>query len=549
MKSKSLSLLVFGILSMLVLTAFASAQIALTATDTEFSQATGDTLTVHIAGITAGNTVNFTFSQVKDYSGTEITFTPNPLTITADGDVVISTTIPSAFDFFGDSYSTVLTATEKNGADIVGTVVTKDLTFAPTLFCAWDGNDYDNLDDDLDVSIEGISVINGFGDDEEWYPMDEVEVEVEVKNRNSDDNIDNIKIEWGLFNKETGKWTIDVIDENDFDLKDGDSETKILSFKVDDLDENLEDLGSGDFVFYVRATGDVDNTDNDVACASDSKNVNIVADDNFVIVNNVEITEESVSCGNEIQVTADVLNLGDEEEESVYVIIYNKELGINKKVTLGDIEEFDNTELNAVIAIPENAEEKEYTLELTVYDEEGDIYENKNDDKSRTTFLLTVEGSCSITPKASISATLESESALAGKEVTIKAIVTNTGTKTATYSLNAAGFAEWASLASIDKKSLIIDAGKSEEVLITLSINNDASGEQDFSIELVEGNKILTQPVKVTVEKSSLFPNITGMFSGIAGDNWYLWGIGALNVLLVLIIIIVAMKVAKKKEE
>jgi len=548
MKSKSLSLLVFGILSILVFTAFASAQIVLTATDTEFSQTTGDTLTAHIAGITAGNTVSFTFGQVKDYSGTAITFTPDPLTITADGNVVISTTVPSDFDFFGKAYSPILTATEKNSSDEVISTATATLSFAQTLFCAWDGNEYDNLNDDLDVSIEGISVINGFGDDEEWYPMDEVEVEVKVKNRNSDDNIDNIKIEWGLFNKETGKWTIDVIDENDFDLKDGDSETKILSFKIDDLDENLEDLGSGDFVFYVRATGDVDNDENDVACSSDSKDVSIVADDNFVVVSNVEIPEESVSCGSEIQITADVFNIGDEEEEEVYVIIYNKELGINKKVSLGDIEEFDNTELNAVITIPENAEEKEYTLELTVYDEEGDIYENKNDDKSRTTFSLNVEGSCSIVPKASVSATLESESALAGKEVTIKATVTNTGTKTATYSLNAAGFAEWASLSGIDKKSLIIDAGESEEVLITLSINNDASGEQDFSIELVEGNKILTQPVKVTVEKSSLFPNITGMFSGIAGDNWYLWGIGALNVLLVLVIIMVAVKVSKKKE-
>ena len=59
---------------------------------------------------------------------------------------------------------------------------------------------------------------------------------------------------------------------------------------------------------------------------------------------------------------------------------------------------------------------------------------------------------------------------------------------------------------------------------------------------------MLEQPVSLTVKQSGFgFPGITGNI--ISEGNWYLWGIGALNVLLVVIIIIVAFKIAKKGDK
>ena len=235
-------------------------------------------------------------------------------------------------------------------------------------------------------------------------------------------------------------------------------------------------------------------------------------------------------------------------EDKVVVNIYNKELGINKKVEIGDINAFDNEKLDAAITLPDNAEEKQYDLTLSVYDEDNDIYENDEDDKSIFTKEISLdEGSCSTVPAASITASLQSD-AKAGEELIVKATIVNTASEAKTFSLSAGGYADWASSATLNKNSVTLDAGESQDVLVTLNVNKGVSGEKKFNIELVEGNKFMSQPVSVSIENLSGLPSLTGLFAGIGGDNWYLWGIGALNVLLVLIIIIVAIKVAKKKE-
>ncbi len=91
-----------------------------------------------------------------------------------------------------------------------------------------------------------------------------------------------------------------------------------------------------------------------------------------------------------------------------------------------------------------------------------------------------------------------------------------------------------------------MDAGESGEVTVKLNVNKNAEGEQTFSIELVDGKNVIPQQVSVEITKPKLFSFLTGNL--VKGDNWYLWGIGALNILLVVIIITVALRVAKKKE-
>jgi len=540
--NKSIKILSLSILFLVVIMSAVSA-LDLTATDNEFSQSDGDSLTISVSDVTGD--VEFSFNEVKDYDDKEVTFSTDPIILSsADGDIEITTTVPAEFDFFGKQYSTTLTATDDMSTLDDSDDITKTLTliFEQTPFCKWDnGIEEDENNDHIELQIKDISVINGFGEDEEWYPQDEIEVEIKVENQNSDDDIDDIVIEWGIFDKDSGEWVIDVDDEKDFNLKDGDEETKIITFKLDDLDEDFDELG--DLVFYARAIGDDDSVGD--VCSSDSENVRIITDDEFVILDNIEITG-TASCGEEIQITADVWNLGDEDQEDIDVVIYNKELGINKKVAIGDIDSFDNEKLDITITLLDDADEKQYDLIFSVYDEDGEMYENDNDDKAEFFVPIIIEqGSCA--PSASVYATLESE-AIAGKELTIKAVVTNTGDKASTYTFNIANY-NWATLESVEPTTIILNSGESKDVLIKFNVNSDVSGDKSFDIELLSDGKVaLTQPVSVTIEESTGFDfgGITGNI--ISGSNWYLWGIGALNVLLVVIIIIVAFRVSKKSE-
>ena len=81
----------------------------------------------------------------------------------------------------------------------------------------------------------------------------------------------------------------------------------------------------------------------------------------------------------------EVKNIGSDEQEDVYVLVENKELGISKKSKEFDIEEFDQYDTETAllsIDIPENAEEKEYELKVSAF------FSNENSFKTQSFSVL-----------------------------------------------------------------------------------------------------------------------------------------------------------------
>ena len=376
--------------------------------------------------------------------------------------------------------------------------------------------------------------------------LDEIEVEVEIENK-GDYDVDDISLEWGLYNIASDEWAIEMDEEDEFNLKDGDEEKLTITFKVDDddLDLDLDELDD-EYILYVRATGEVDNDTSPETCISDSENIQIIIESDFVILNDIQ-SPGLISCGANVEITADVWNIGDSDQEDVYILVYNKELGLlEEKIEIEDIDAFEDEKLVFDFQVPEDAEEGWYTLKFTIYDEDDDIYENDyDDDKAEFSVSFKVEGSCEAESQAIVTASLES-GGKPGEELVVKTTVTNTGSKSVNYELNAVEYADWASLMSIEPSTFILSAGESKDILITFKVNADASGDKLFNIEVLSGNQaVKKQPVSVTIEESAGFGPITGGI--ISGGNWYLWGIGALNVILIVVIILVALRVARKE--
>jgi len=345
-------------------------------------------------------------------------------------------------------------------------------------------------------------------------------------------------------------------------LEDDDTETVTMTLVLD-----ADELTSGntEYEVYVSAVGNVDDDeadadgnieDGDEVGDWESKKFEIVTDDDFVIINNIQFNTESASCGDTIELTADVWNIGDDlDDDEIYVRVYNKDLGIDELLEFSSgIDALESETITLTFEVPEDAEETSYKLQLTAYNKENFadkyIFENEEDDTAVFNAYLTIaKDSCSSTsstPTAAVSAPLDSE-AKAGEQLIVKATIVNTGSETKTFTLSASSYADWASSATLDKNSITLNAGASQEVSITLEVLEDVSGENGFDIEVVEGNKFLSQPVTVTIEKASSF-DITGLVSGF-GDNAYLYGIGALNLILVAGIIFVAVKIARKKKQ
>lgn len=495
-----------------------------------------------VSSATISSSSNSTTITIKNEGNTDLTNID--LNATGALDVTLSQSSISSLAA-GESQTITATRTSSSSDLITGsaTISASDGTTSATGTVSLAGEfcKFDNLSNDLDLDVE-VNNKNGFGDDEEWYPFDEVEVEVTVDNR-GDYDIDDIEVEWGLYNPQTGDF-IQEDDEKEFNLKNGKDDT--VTFTID-LDDDIDDFEDKDFVLYVKATGKFDDSDSpndgESTCVEASENIKIITEE-FVIVNKLDFPEK-ISCGSDLLISGDAWNIGDNDLDDVEILIRNVELGLSKKIKFNDINKFDNEKFSTNFVIPADAEEKSYQIDFMVFDEDGDIFENNEDDDAEYREFITVEGSCSGTAaNAAISATLESGGE-AGSALVVKSTITNSGSELQTYTITAANHANWADSVNIDTPTVVLNAGESTTVTLTFDVKNSASGQKTFNIEATSNGETKVQPVSVSIQESAGFlSGITG--NVIGGDgNWHLWVIGALNVALVVVIIFVALRIAR----
>jgi len=556
MENKIFGLMTLGILSLVILINLTSAVSLSDITEysipTNVSQNAGSfTITFNLTNNGVAGTLDFNASTVT--SGATIVFDDTAI---ADGSTTsVKETITATVTF-----PSTMTGNIAGLINVTGTSMTTSKTLAysvpitippvtTTTFCAYDNGVSTNLGE-LDIDIKDITVKEGFGDDEEWALLDEVEIEIKVENK-GDYDVDSISLEWGIAKEDFSEWIIEMDEEDEFNLKDGKEKTYFISFRIDEktLDVDFDELNE-DYKLYVRITGDIDDSnspnDGDATCASDSADVKTIVESDFLILYKLTASE-LVSCGDNVQITADIWNIGDNDQEEVYIKIFNSALGINERINIGDVNAFDKESLDALVKIPKDAEEKVYYLQLGIYDEDEDIFEsNEFNDDAEFFVTLNVKGNCvssTSNTKATVSAVLES-GGKAGEPLVIKSTIVNSGTGSSTYKINPAGYASWASSATTDLTEFTLNSGESKAVTITLDVKDDASGEQSFNIEILSGTELVkTQPVSVTIEGKSSFSNLTGKVTSGSG---LIWGVGLLNVILILVIIIVAIKVARR---
>jgi len=237
---------------------------------------------------------------------------------------------------------------------------------------------------DLNMDLELPFDVEGFGDNLEWYLLDEIEMEVEVGNDGNDD-LENVIIAWGLYNNRTGQLIVEEDNEDNFELNDGNDREIIFDFQIypDDFENSDE---NSDFIFYIKVYEE-GNEDNQ--CVYESQNIEIILDDNFVVLDKI-VVPDSAFPGTNIRVeNALIWNIGDDDQEDVTVAIVSESLGINKVIEIGDIDTLSRKFFNYEITISDQAIPGNHVINFEVLDESGDIYENNNGDEA--VFLRTIQ--------------------------------------------------------------------------------------------------------------------------------------------------------------
>lgn len=505
--------------------------------------------------------------KITDGKGHEITINP-PYTINFNGvargetkgpvEISYSGSVPSNFKIGKFTVNAVVNVTDaQNVSNFISQTVPIDFI---NDFCSSGENGTDLL------SISSINFDNKDGDDTEWSPLDEITIEVDVSN-DWTERIKEINVELGLFDLDGKNVVKDLerLNNKKIDLgsiSDGKDKTAEFKFKVP------TNFKEEDYILVVKAYSD--DKGQKALCVSHSSDF---GDSYYQIIRGLRETDETqqmiidniitspettAQCGEKVQVSAEVVNIGDTDyEDQVKITIFNKELGINnEEIIRENFDQGDSSTFEFEFDVPETAAEKTYTLEFKVYydyDNNDDSYNLVSSKKFIKT--LKVEGNCikgttqNESKAPQIIANLDSETpeAIAGKEVIVKATIKNPGDKETTYSIGVLENSEWSDLISIEPKSVTVAPGASKDVSIILNLNKDAEGDKEFTIKANYGsNNELTTSKKAALTITKGTAQANPIMTHLR-ENWFIYVIILVNLILIIAIIAVIRRIMKPR--
>lgn len=474
----------------------------------------------------------------------DVDFSSNNFNLAAGETKIVTVTPTNLGDVGFGSKSITITATANDG-----TTANLVMSLAGS-FCKA-GEVGGNLEI-TDVRIDN----KGEGKDDEWKLLDIIEVEVTVDN-NGDDDVNDVFVEFGLFDSAGKNYVGDLefenADEEEYDIgriRDGSDETITFSFKVP------ADFEDGSYRLVVKAYSDDLGEDEECTALSNDHdvedkytNIDIQREDDegrFIAFDNIEFTPAEGTCGERILMTFDAYNVGDEDQDRVKITLKSSEFGIDEFYEItSDLDIGDKETISFEFTVPQDATDKFYSLRLSAqYDYKNGNYKLVLDDDVTVSFRVI---GCGVTPIsgdriAIISAVLDSDEAVAGEELVVRATITNVKSESAIFSVDGFGYQSWASLDDVSPRSIEIASGESKDVMFTFTIDEDAEGEESFDIEVRDSaGNLETREIAVNIAGTS-----TPSTRFNLGDNAFLWIIGIVNVILIILIIVVAVRVASK---
>ncbi len=489
-----------------------------------------------------GNSVlsGVVLSATSATTGLSLAFNPATLNINPNSQATTSVRATGSGLRFGSYTATVraVDSTQTSAANSDVTIVKSFCTAGPI------GNN---------LTITRVKVSSDGDKDEEWKPLDNIEVEVKVENIGAND-IDNVIIELGLFDSAginaVGDLDFSSIDEEQADLgdlNDGDDDTITFEFSVPaDFD-----ISSSDYKLAVKAYSDGDEDkmciDNDVNELDNTYFESIKIDqesdeDKFIAIGNVQLPSEIV-CGETATGSFEAFNIGEKDQDQVLVRMINSNLGLNQQFEIrNNMDIGDSAVIDFSFLVPRTVRDGLYPLTFrSSYDYRNGNYRQDSDDNSPASLKVIGCGSGTVTPTSNLDISIPQpdSDAAPGELFDIIVVFKNTGSESMDITLDADGYQSWADLSEISDDSFTLAADQSKSITFTMDIKEDAAGTESFTIEARSAGVVETQDVDVVL------PEASKKFSLSFGSP-LLWVVGAINVVLIVLIIVVAVRLARK---
>lgn len=405
-----------------------------------------------------------------------------------------------------------------------------------------------------DGPIGQLSIdINDPDNNDEFAPGEIIELDIDVDN-NDNDQMD-VGVTAFLYNIDQDNNIIEE-DSKVIEIGDDDSENFNLELQLP-LDGDLDE--SDKYKLFVKAYEDGDEDKN---CAEDSIDIEIKREKHDTRIDEVALSPSIVSCGEVVESNIDVVNIGSSDENDVYVVLKNIELGLNEKsgeFKLDNGNDKDNDASESItFTVPSDADEKVYQIEAIV---------NYNDDKNDNSkfVALTVEDCGEEEPTDTTTGApdeagievLASSIEAKGSTFSIPIKITNNADEQKTYSIGMANVVDWAEEPS--DKTLTLNGQQSSTVYFYVKANKDVSGKQSATVNVKDsatGKISATQTITLDLgeqaaaqlaptDNTNVWDTIKGYFTG--SNATVFWVI--LDVVLVVVAILVIKLLFMKKKQ
>lgn len=455
----------------------------------------------------------------------------------------------------------------ENKVEIV--VFNDDADAKATLIAAKTFCEYGSSDEDLEIKRVLVSNL-GQGSREEWLPLDTIEVEVEVESL-SEERLERVVLELGLFKKGSNTNVADEMiwlsrDKEEIalgNMREGDERTHTFVFRID------PEVDYGSYTLVLKAYPEASEDEVCVDFTSDSRRGfsssdfvdefrnyeeyfgEVFIDRETDIGKMIVVDEESYStietnCSRKFTFSLDVYNIGDFEfEEKIRLTLSNEELNIDEEVIIMEgLKEGEMRRVHFSLETPSYVEKENYTLVLRI-DSDYDEFDEEYRESSFFQIPLNIQGNC--LPLAFVDLSLESDP-MENEEFDLRVLLINNAYTQHDFTLEVDGYYEWAELVSINESRLTVESEGSGYSFVTLKAKENSAGEQSFVINVYSNDELIaTQPVVLEVEEAKGFFSSIATGSVINEENWHLWGLGFLNLIVVIAIIVVAVRLMKKK--
>ncbi len=529
---------------MIFLTALVSADSLTVTSPSTLTESQNASFTITVSGTSEWNIVSPIFPlniNLDDGNGNTAVLrltTSDVLTNLNSSDQVRVNVSVSSIDsnFILSSRSTTFTINAQNASN-PSQVITSDVTLNLAKTYCEQGSKGSSLEI---TSVKDEQLDNT--KDWEWGPRDNIELTVRVRNHNSSD-VDSI-VAYGLYDFKNDNFVLE--DQESVTINQGDYEDVKITFQMP-----TSDLNEDSYRLYIKAYDDNEGENKQCTDKFDSQNyksITIKREKNDIQVEKISVPE-TVQCGQPVDIKMDVVNLGKKDEKKVKVTLTNTELGLKQDFIVNSLNKGDSKSVNFNFLAPTTVKEGTYVLKSSLsfnYNSNRDSYDQS---KSGSDISLKLNGNCRLTAD-DVQILVDKTNAIqsggkAGEELVIKASIVNTGTKSATFNVKATGYDSWAKLGPIEPQTFTLEPATTRDVLLHFNVTKEATGDNNFKLSLESnGEKLKEQTVSVPIQPKSGF-NFTGN-SIINSDNWYLWGIGLVNVILIILIIVIAVKVSRR---